>query len=150
MPLNFRKYAEDAEAFLHVLAERLGTPDDRDRAARILKNVLHLLRDQISAQESAQLVAQLPMFLKAIYVDGWRIGAKQQRIGNAEAFISEVRYPPAKKIYTDFTSDEQVAQAIRTVFAMLEEKVSQGEISDIVANLPADLRPLFQENYTTL
>ena len=60
MLLNFRKFADTAEAFLKDLADRLGTPDDRDRAARIFRNVIHLLRDQITTQESVHLIAQLP------------------------------------------------------------------------------------------
>lgn len=140
MPLNFKKYAEHGEAFLKDLAEQLGTPDDRDRAARILKTVLHLLREQISPQESSQLLAQMPMFLKAVYVDGWRIGAKQEKIRDYDVFISEVRYPPARKVYSDFDSDKEAEEAIYIVFNLLQEKISHGEMLDIAVNLPKPLR----------
>ena len=147
MPLNFRKYADYAEIFVKELAVRLGSPEDRDRAARILRNILHLLRDQISSQESVQLMAQLPMFLKAVYVDGWKLNNKHNKIKDYDEFVSEVRYPAARKIYTDFTSKEEAEAAIYIVFDMIQEKVSPGEINDIVNTLPSKLKPFF-ERYT--
>ena len=149
MLLNFRKFADSGEAYLKDLAGRLGTPNDRDRAARILRNVLHLLRDQITPQESVQLIAQLPMFMKAVYVDGWKIGGKQDKIRHFETFVDEIRYPPAVKIYTDFKSKEEAEAAIRTVFAMIVEQVSVGEIKDVVGTMPPALRPLFEPSVIT-
>lgn len=147
MPLNFRKYAESAEVFVKELAVRLGSPEDRDRAARVLRNILHLLRDQITPQESVQLLAQLPMFLKAVYVDGWKFNNKHNKIKDYDEFVSEVRYPKARKIYTDFMSKEEAEAAIYIVFDMIEEKVSPGEINDLVNTLPTQLKPFF-ERYT--
>jgi len=150
MALNFNKYVQSGQAFLNELADRLGTPKDQDRAARILKTILHLLREQISVQESAQLIAQLPMFLKAVYVDGWRIGAKQNKIRDYELFVCEVRCPPANKVYSDFDSDEETIEAIRIVFGMIQEKVSKGEIEDILGNLSPEIRPLFTNGTTSV
>ena len=144
MLLNFKKFADVAEAFVKDLAGRLGAPGDRDRAARILRNVLHLLRDQISPQESIQMISQLPMFLKAVYVDGWRIAGKPNKIRRYDTFIDEVRYPPGPKVYSDFESNEEAEESIRIVFSMISEKVSEGEMLDIISTLPTALRPFFQ------
>jgi len=148
MLLNFKKFANESEAYINELARRLGTPEDRDRAARILKNVLRLLRDQITPEESLQLISQLPMFIKAIYVDGWSISKKPNKIRRLDTFIDEVRYPPVAKVYSDFKSNEEAEAAVRIIFNMLCEKVSDGQIADILATMPTSLRTLFPSKVT--
>jgi len=37
---------------------------------RIVRSVFHVLRDMLSTEESLQLIAQLPMALKSLYMDG--------------------------------------------------------------------------------
>lgn len=143
MPLNFKKYAEHAEDFLKELSQRLGD-DNRDRSARILRSVLHLLRDQIPVEESVQFMAQLPMFLKAVYVDGWKLNNRQRKVKDYDAFINEIRYPDTRKIYTDFDSNAQCEHAVQIVLTLIQEKVSEGEIRDVVNTLPAGLRKIFE------
>lgn len=64
-------------------------------AARIIRSVLHALRNRLSHQESFQLIAQLPMALKAVYVDGWKIKKEFQRISHLNEFqISKYCFQP--------------------------------------------------------
>ena len=70
MALNFNQFAAEANTFLKKYTKELEL-QDTEQAGRILSAILHGLRDVISFDESLQLIAQFPMFLKAVYVNGW-------------------------------------------------------------------------------
>jgi len=141
MALDFAQFAAKGDHFLKELAKDLGWPDDRDRAARVLKAVLRALRERLSTEESLQFLAQLPMFLKAAYVDGWsaKENAKELR---GESFIGRVRsFGPAAA--RDLPEDEAHAeQVVRTVFLSLGKYVSKGEWEDMAAQLPKEMKRL--------
>mmetsp|Transcript_10190 Transcript_10190/g.23503 ORF Transcript_10190/g.23503 Transcript_10190/m.23503 type:complete len:147 (+) Transcript_10190:58-498(+) len=145
MALNFKKYAQTGEAFINKLANELGDSENTARAGRILRVVLHVFRNQSSPQESMQLISQLPMFIKALYVDGWRIGQKQKRIRNVEDFLFEVREANQPNGRFDFGDEEDILKAVKTVFRLLKEYVSEGEMEDLIKTLPEKLRPLLEE-----
>jgi uncharacterized protein (DUF2267 family) len=54
------------------VAIKLGFPEDKKLSTRVLRAVLHALRSRPTIQQFFQMMAQFPMVLKAIYVDGWK------------------------------------------------------------------------------
>lgn len=73
MALNFTQFAAEANTFLKKYAKEMNLANNTDKAGRILSSILHALRDVITTEESLQLISQFPMFLKAVYVNGWTI-----------------------------------------------------------------------------
>ncbi|MBX2893619.1 MAG: DUF2267 domain-containing protein [Saprospiraceae bacterium] len=142
MALNFNKYVQDGEQFLKEVAREINDPDNVAKAGRILRAVLHAFRNRVSPQESLQLIAQLPMLVKAVYVDGWRISDESKTLRTLGDFIEAVREEGGRGTTNDFVTDREVEHAIHAVFTVLKKHVSAGEIKDIVATLPAELRPL--------
>lgn len=145
MAINFKKYTESGEAFLKQIAIQLGDPEDIGRAGRMLRAVLHVFRNQTTPVESIQLIAQLPMYVKALYVDGWQINKKQVRIRHLDDFLFQVRKADEPNDLFDFGDDEEVTKAVKAVFNVIKEYASEGEIKDIINTLPEELRPLLQE-----
>jgi len=143
MAPNFEKYVQDGNRFVNEIATELGLSDDRSKAYRILKSVLHVLRDKISPQESLQMIAQLPMFIKAVYVDGWKLNEKGRKLRSIDDFVNAVTEVDGMRAYFDLTRPGEAENAVRVVFKVLQRHVSEGEISDIVAILPKELRSLF-------
>ncbi|GAA4272810.1 DUF2267 domain-containing protein [Aquimarina gracilis] len=140
MALNFNQYAIEANSFLKEYAHEMNLEDNPDKAARILSSVLHGLREIISVEESLQLLAQLPMFLKAVYVNGWKIKTKRNKIKHMEQFIDLVRsYDGVTSIY-DFESNEIAEHYIQTTFFLLRKYISPGEMQDIRDELPKNLK----------
>lgn len=140
--MNFKKYVEDGEQFLKEIARETNTPDDRARAGRLLRAVLHAFRNRLTPNESLQLIAQLPMLIKAIYVDGWRISDEAKNLRTWGDFMEAVREEGGPATRNDFVTDREVENAIHAVFKVLKTHVSAGEIRDVVATLPEELRPL--------
>jgi hypothetical protein len=84
MTINFDKYAQTGKEFVKKIAFELGDEDNTSRAGALLRATLHTLRDQSSPEESLQFISQLPMFIKAIYVDGWKPGSHKNHVRHLE------------------------------------------------------------------
>lgn len=143
MVIDFEKYALKGNEFIRFVALDLEVP--RDKAGRIVRAVLHALRDRLSYEESFQLMAQLPMALKGIYVDGWRYRTSQQRIRHLDEFVEAIRQADGKLSGYDFGNDKQALRAVQGVFSALYEYVSAGEMSDILELLPHAIRELVRQ-----
>ena len=106
------------------------------RAYLAMRAVLHALRDRLSVEEVAQLGAQLPIFIRGIYYEGWNpahVGVKDRK---REAFLAQVRNEFAHTRNPDVDA-EHVSRAILRVVC---KHVSEGEIEQIKHLLPHDLR----------
>lgn len=145
MAHNFAKYAHDGEQFVKEVAAAAGDPAGVDKAGRLLRAVLHALRNRLTPAESLQLISQFPMLIKAIYVDGWRISDEAKRLRTLGDFIEAVREEGGRATVNDFVSDREVEHAIQAVFKVVKNHVSAGEIRDILATLPEGLRPLLSK-----
>jgi uncharacterized protein (DUF2267 family) len=126
--------------WINDLDERLGW-GDRARSYRLLKSVLHALRDWLQVNESADLAAQMPALLRGVYYEQWRPAITPVRERGKAEFLARVEQ--------SFLADrlERPAQAVMAVFDLLSEKISAGEIADVRHALPVDLRNLWPEHY---
>ncbi|MBK9017469.1 MAG: DUF2267 domain-containing protein [Saprospiraceae bacterium] len=86
------------------------------------------------------MISQLPMLIKAIYVDGWKINNEGKRMRHLNDFIEAVRESDGIDNNYDFVTDYEVKEAIQAVFRVIKNHVSEGEIHDIIAVLPQELK----------
>jgi len=146
MALNFNQFAAEANTFLKAYTKDLNLDGDTDKAGRILSSILHGLREIISMEESLQLMAQFPMFLKAVYVNGWSSHKKKLRVKNMTDFIDLIREFDGKTSIYDFESDEVAESYIIATFIELRQYISLGELEDIRTELPKDLKSMVYHN----
>jgi len=146
MSLNFNQFAVEANTFLKEYTKELSLGGDTDKAGRILSSILHGLREIISTEESLQLMAQFPMFLKALYVNGWSSRKKKMRVKNMTEFIDLIREFDGNTSIYDFESDEVAESYIISTFIALRRYVSLGELEDIRTELPKDLKSMVYHN----
>jgi uncharacterized protein (DUF2267 family) len=145
MALNFNQYATEANTFLKDYAKELNMEDNPEKAGRILMATLHGLRYMISVEESLQFIAQLPMFLKAVYVNGWSIKKDKRKIRNIKDFIFLVRSFGGVTANYDFETDELAEEYINTTFLKLRKYISPGEMDDIKDELPKNLKAMLYD-----
>jgi len=145
MALNFNEYAKEANKFMKGYTKDLHLNGDTEQAGRILSSILHALRSVISTEESLQLIAQFPMFLKAVYVNGWTL-RKHYKVKNMVDFIDLVLIFNGKTSIHDFKSDEMAENYISTTFVALRDYISLGEMEDIRSALPKELKSLIYHN----
>ena len=98
--------------------------------------VLHVLRDRLTVEESAQLAAQLPMLLRGLYYEGWRPARAPEKIRHIGAFVERVR--------DNLSAHPEIdpEKALHAVLKVLSTKVSEGELADIRHNLSRELEAL--------
>lgn len=143
MTINFEQYAQKGNQFLNELTDELGT-DDKTQAARIMRAVFRTLRDVITIHESIQLLSQLPMALKSVYVDGWDINIRK-KFKTENDFLSNVAREEGRPAWKDFASVEDIRESAVAVFKIMGNYVSEGEIKDLESVLPKAIKPLVNQ-----
>src|ERR687892_2672104 len=110
--------------WLKDLMQVLGT-EDRHKAYDALRATLHALRDRLTVEEVAQLGAQLPMLIRGFYYEGWDPTRKPLKIRDKGEFLDRIRQ--------EFRGGDPVdpQRVARAVFAVLADRVTEGEIEDV-------------------
>lgn len=145
MALDFNQFAKEANTFMATYTKALNLGTEREKAGRILSSILHALREIISVNESLQLVSQLPMFLKAVYVNGWSI-RKTRKVKDLSDFIELVKFYNGVTSKVDFYSEDITENYIKTTFIVLRKYISLGEYEDIRTELPKELKYIMYQN----
>jgi uncharacterized protein (DUF2267 family) len=140
--MKYEQYANEAHKFVSEVAIALGEPDNIDQADRVMTSVLHTLREIITPEESLHLISQLPMLVKAIYVNGWHL-RKKNRIKTMDEFIECLMLQNPRTAAADFGTDEKAAARTKAVFRVLRNHIAVGEVKDIVAQFPPGLVELW-------
>ncbi len=147
MALNFNQYATEGNTFLNDYTKQLNLGRDTEMAGRIFTAIMHALREIIPVEESLQFIAQLPMFLKAAYVNGWTVKKQKPKIKRMEDFIELVKKFDGHMAVKDFSNDDDLAEKyIDVTFILLRKYVSLGELEDIRSALPKDLKSMVGSN----
>ena len=147
MPLNFEKNAQKGNKFLNELAAEFGDPMDTNRAGRMLRCVFHVLRDHLTLEESFQLLSQLPLALKALYVDSWTPQRHRMKSRTITDFFNEMIREDGYSSLKDFSTGADVLDAVHLVFKTLRRHISEGEFRNMEAVLPKDIKILLQNEY---
>jgi uncharacterized protein (DUF2267 family) len=129
----------DAQRFLHTIATALAC--DAGRAEALTFTVFQELRDRLTSKEAADVAAQLPTVLKALWSEGEVAGRSPNKVHAAE-FIGRVRRRAA------LADDAEAERAVRAVFRTLRTLLGgasgfQGEAWDVFSQLPKDMKPLW-------
>lgn len=127
---------EAANIWINDVDERTGW-DHKQRAYRLLRQVLHVIRDHLSVDEAAQLGAQLPVLIRGIYYEGWDPSRTPVTERSVEGFIARVQ----DGFGTDPMGDAPAA--IRAVIDVMDSRVSEGEMQDVKGSFSREIRTLF-------
>ncbi len=132
----FDRTVQETNLWLKSLMDKLVT-DDRHVAYFALRATLHALRDRIGPDNAVHLGAQLPMLIRGLYYEGWRMERSRTRERHKDAFIAHLTKELGGR--TDIDAEE----AARAVFEVLWDHVDPGEIAKVINMFPAELRDLW-------
>ncbi len=79
---------------------------------------------------SLHLLSQLPMFLKAIYVDNWKYREKPLSLNTKDDFAEEVEKHQQQYGEQQFNWNKSTEEIIQIVITALRKFVSDGEFED--------------------
>lgn len=101
----------------------------RNQSYSALRAVLHPEGERLSADEAAQLSAQLPMLVRGIYFEGWdptRVPVKMHR----DEFLARIRHEFL------FEAPGGIERLFDTVIQALRRHITEDECEDVCATLP--------------
>lgn len=113
---------------------------DRTLGLRALRTGLHTLRDRLPAAEAVDLGAQLPMLIRGLYYEGWRIVAKPARED-----LDELRGSIRADLANDPRLDPEVV--LKATIHVLAAHVTGGELDDVHHVLPRQLANLWDDAF---
>lgn len=123
--------------FYRKVIEETGQTN-REAAKRGAAAVLRALRDRLTPEEADQVAAQLPRELKSVWEEGDVLGRRPVRMHRKE-FYGRV------KAEAGLASIREARWITVAVFSALKAQLSPGEAEDVWAQLPKDLKEVWQE-----
>lgn len=132
---TFTQAAQQAQQWVNELSDDLDWTDAR--AYRLLRSVLHALRDWLPQDEMLDLSAQLPVLIRGIWFEGWKPRETPVWDRSKEEFVARI-----EEAFRDDGLDDP-DEAIAAVFSLLDRHVSQGEIEEVRNSMKKSLRALW-------
>jgi uncharacterized protein (DUF2267 family) len=117
--------------------ELVASLDNEAEAYSVLRAVLHALRDRLPPDEAIHLGAELPMLIRGFYYEGWKPSSTPKKQRSLEAFLEGMQ--PLPRLGGELDAE----QALRSVFLMLDHRISEGEIADVRQAMPEEVRKLW-------
>ncbi|HEX5959476.1 MAG TPA: DUF2267 domain-containing protein [Hyphomicrobiaceae bacterium] len=142
LPATLSHAVQQTQEWLKELRDN-GDLADEGTAYSVLRAVLHQLRDRLTHEEAVDLAAQLPMIVRGIYFEGWQPARTPEKVRSKREFLEGV----AAKLRPHSIPPEP---ATRDVLALLAHHCDPGEIADVVAQLPRELKELWPETARAL
>ncbi|HEU4974917.1 MAG TPA: DUF2267 domain-containing protein [Baekduia sp.] len=122
-----------AATWIDELSAELRTDDPRE-ARRVLRAVLHAVRDRLEPNEAAQLAAQMPELVRGIYYEDWVPGRRAPR--HRDEFLRAIAHEGR------LAGATEASFAAAAVMRVLRAHISEGEIADVLGVMPSELREL--------
>jgi uncharacterized protein (DUF2267 family) len=132
---NFTQAAQQAQSWVNELADDLDW--DERRSYRLLRCVLHALRDWLPPAEVVDLSAQLPVLIRGIYFEGWEPQQSQVWDRSKDRFIERIE----DTFGADWLDDPE--RAVVAAFRLIDRHVSRGQIEDVRSSMKKALRKLW-------
>lgn len=124
--------------WINELRERLDWSSSKD-ALRLLRVTLVQIRNHLNPEEMAQLSAQMPLLIRGMFFEGWQPAHTPVRERKADQFIAAIEAQVAEVL------DWRGTQDIISVFLTLNNRISEGEIRDVKACLPQQIRDIWPD-----
>lgn len=107
------------------------------KASLALRTALHALRDRLTVEEAVHLGAQLPILIRGLYYEGWKLTGKPVRERHKSEFLDHI----AAAFSDDDTVDPE--KVMRAVLKVLARHISKGEAENVKHLLPKSLQELW-------
>ena len=126
---------EKAHIWLNELADELGSTDHH-YAYRVLRAFLHALRDRLSVDEAAQLAAQLPIFIRGVFYEGWDPSRTPEHARDIDSFLERIATEAV------LAGETEASFATAAASTVLRHHISAGETESVLHQLPEHVREL--------
>ncbi|MGJ8623081.1 MAG: DUF2267 domain-containing protein [Yoonia sp.] len=129
----FERTNHEAHEWVNDLAGRTGWTNERE-VLRLLRSVLCTIRDHLPVNEMAQFSAQLPLILRGMFFEGWQPKNTTVHERHLAEFIATIEETISEVL--DYRGEADIAAVFKTINA----HISRGEVEDVRACFPQELR----------
>ena len=136
-PAIIERSAEKASIWLKDIATELGD-GDLQYAYRVLRAILHVLRDRLTIDVAAKLAAQLPTLIRGIYYEGWDPSRTPMPPHAVDTFLEHVVSEGR------LSGETEASVAVTAVVAVLRKHLTLDEVDVTLAVMPEKLRVLIE------
>jgi uncharacterized protein (DUF2267 family) len=126
---------EKTHIWLNDLAEELAS-EDGQHAYRVLRAFLHALRDHLTVDEAAALAAQMPIFVRGVFYEGWDPSRTPEHARDLESFLQRIASEAG------LAGETEASFAATAASRVMRRHVSAGEGDAVLRALPHHLREL--------
>jgi uncharacterized protein (DUF2267 family) len=135
---NFDHTVQEGNLWVRKVAERLHF-DDQRHAYSALRASLHALRDRLSPEDAVHLSAQLPMIVRGLFFEGWKMSRVPTSEDTIDAFCAHI----ARELPPMFPMDPKTVAI--GVFDVLWTELDVGETAKVIDRLPVPLKTLWPQ-----
>jgi len=132
----FDKAIQDANSWVNDVMYELDW-EDKHRAFTLLRSTLYTLRDRLHVNENEHFAAQLPTLIRGIFYEGYQPAKYSADIRHKDQFVDAVL-----AAFAETPTDDPVA-TVSAALNVIADHISEGEMDDIKATLPEDIRKLW-------
>jgi uncharacterized protein (DUF2267 family) len=128
---------QKTQVWLNDLMGELGWEEKPHKACLALRTALHALRDRLTVEEAVHLGAQLPILIRGVYYEGWKITGKPVKERHKREFLDHIT--------AVFRGDDKVdpERVMRAVLKVLARHITAGETENVKHLLPKTLQELW-------
>jgi uncharacterized protein (DUF2267 family) len=134
---GFDHTVQETNLWINQIAELMGNPN-RQLAYHALRGVLFALRDRLTVDEVFNLAAQLPMLIRGLFFEGYKAAGRPIKY-HADEFLARIEQ---ELRMAGGANPERAARAVLTV---LHQAIGEGEMRDVIDELPKDIRRLWPD-----
>lgn len=128
---------QKTQVWLNDLMSELDWEEKPQKACLALRTALHALRDRLTVEETVHLGAQLPILIRGVYYEGWKLTGKPVKERHKSEFLDHI----AKAFRDDDRVDPE--KVMRAVLKVLASHISTGESNNVKHLLPKSLQELW-------
>ena len=129
---------------LLALTRELRWDGDSEKGVRVLRTVLHTLRDLLRLDDALALLMLLPHPMKGVFVENWNTADLPSVPPEASDFLVLVRQKAGKLAFLDFADPVETEQAVRYILDYISEHVDTGRHNELLCYLPPLVRPYWR------
>ncbi|MCU0353476.1 MAG: DUF2267 domain-containing protein [Cytophagales bacterium] len=126
---------------LLALTRELRWDGDSEKGVRVLRTVLHTLRDLLRLDDAIALLMLLPHPMKGVFVENWSTADLPSVSPEASDFLVLVRQKAGKLAFLDFSDPSETEQSVRYILGYISERLDTDRHSELLRYLPPLVRP---------
>jgi|GEM_PF-6337895 len=131
------------------LVEELHWERDPEKGVRVLRTVLHSLRDMLKLDDAIAVLMLLPHSMKALFIENWNTADLPCVPPETASYVDVVRKKAGKLAFCDFPTAAETEKSVQYIFNCIREQLTPEQVRELQRYIPSLVRPFLNIRYMT-